>query len=70
MTWLRSFGDRFKGPITPQVKNIYKRDIFPVCCHMGQSELSNAWSVGVEDEVALEVRPTMTLLGACWLFWV
>lgn len=58
---LRSFGDKLKGSITLQVKNIYKRDIFPACCHMSQSVLSNAWSVSVEDEVTLEKeRPAVT----------
>lgn len=68
---LRSFGDKLKCPITPLVKNIYKRDIFPACCHMGQSGLSNAWSVGVEDKATRgDERPTMTLHGAQWLFWI
>lgn len=61
---LSGFGDKLKGPITSQVKNTYKRDSFPACCHMGQSVLSNAWSVHVENEVALErERPVLTTLS-------
>ena len=70
---LRSFRDKLEGPITPQIKDIHKSKIFPMCCPMGQSTLSNSGSVGVGREGSWRlkgthlssVRSTMAFLYGC-----
>lgn len=51
---VRSSGDKLEGPITPTDNNIHKNNVFPVSCHIGQSALSNSWSVDVGGGVVLE----------------
>lgn len=41
-------------PSPPLINNIHKNNVFPVSCHMGQSALSNSWSVDVGGGVVLE----------------
>lgn len=59
---LRSFGDKLEGPITPQIKNIHKSNIFPMRCHTGQSALSESGCVGVGGEVVLEAERSTSFL--------
>lgn len=61
---VRSFKVKLEGPFTPLIKYTHKSNIFPVCCCMGLSVLSNSRSVGVGERWNLRVREL--ILSCLW----